>query len=153
MDAATITPATFTVSPTSALQDLNDFLLNLCQSTPFDNEQVMHLRGANFKVQWRLAKSQAPTHAMWKGRGPARSHAETEYRLSETADGGTRFDYSNEFENPGGAVGRLAGRRSAQGRGRRGAPPWVLLGDPGPAGGGWSGPSSAGGCAGTAGGP
>src|SRR6195952_4170773 len=73
-------------------------------------EQVMHLRGANFKVQWRLAKSQAPTHAMWKGRGPARSHAETEYRLSETADGGTRFDYRNEFRAPLGPLGAVASR-------------------------------------------
>lgn len=33
-------------SEITLLNDLNDFLLNLCQSTPFDNEQVMQLRQA-----------------------------------------------------------------------------------------------------------
>jgi hypothetical protein len=33
---------------------------------------------------------------VWKGKGPARSRAETEYRL-EAVDGGTRFSYRNEF--------------------------------------------------------
>ena len=33
-------------SEITLLNDLNDFLLNLCQSTPFDAEQVMHLRQA-----------------------------------------------------------------------------------------------------------
>ncbi len=33
-------------SEVTLLNDLNDFLLNLCQSTPFDGEQVMHLRQA-----------------------------------------------------------------------------------------------------------
>jgi len=33
-------------SEITLLQDLNDFLLSLCQSTPLTNEQVMHLRQA-----------------------------------------------------------------------------------------------------------
>lgn len=33
-------------SEITLLNDLNEFLLNLCQSTPFDNEQVMQLRQA-----------------------------------------------------------------------------------------------------------
>jgi DNA-binding response OmpR family regulator len=33
-------------SEVTLLQDLNDFLLSLCQSTPLTNEQVMHLRQA-----------------------------------------------------------------------------------------------------------
>ncbi len=33
-------------SEITLLNDLNDFLLNLCQTTPFDSEQVMHLRQA-----------------------------------------------------------------------------------------------------------
>lgn len=71
-------------------------------------EQVLHLRGANFKVKWHLAKSEAPNHAMWKGRGPARSHAETEYRLTDNGRGGTRFDYRNEFKAPLGPLGAFA---------------------------------------------
>jgi anti-sigma regulatory factor (Ser/Thr protein kinase) len=33
-------------SEITLLNDLNDFLLNLCRATPFDNDQVMHLRQA-----------------------------------------------------------------------------------------------------------
>ncbi|MCW2994608.1 MAG: hypothetical protein JWQ18_2103 [Conexibacter sp.] len=70
--------------------------------------QVLCLRGANFKVKWHLADSKAPHHATWKGRGPARSHAETEYRLSDNGKGGTRFDYRNEFKAPLGPLGAVA---------------------------------------------
>ena len=71
-------------------------------------EQTLCLRGANFKVKWHLDVNQAPTHAKWKGRGPARSHAETEYRLSDNGRGGTRFDYRNEFKAPLGPLGAIA---------------------------------------------
>jgi uncharacterized protein YndB with AHSA1/START domain len=73
-------------------------------------EQVLHLRGANFKVHWHLATSKAPNHAKWQGRGPARSHAETEYRLADNGRGGTRFDYRNEFKAPLGPLGAVASR-------------------------------------------
>ncbi len=42
-------------------------------------------------------------------RGPARSRARTEYVL-RSEDGGTCFDYHNEFRPPLGAVGALASR-------------------------------------------
>jgi uncharacterized protein YndB with AHSA1/START domain len=71
-------------------------------------EQVMCLRGANFKVKWKLAASSAPHHAKWQGKGPARSHAETEYTLSDNGHGGTRFDYRNEFKAPLGPLGAFA---------------------------------------------
>jgi hypothetical protein len=57
-------------------------------------EQTLHLRGVNFKVHWELVACEEGRHAEWHGRGPARSHAETEYRLT-AVDGGTRFDYRN----------------------------------------------------------
>jgi uncharacterized protein YndB with AHSA1/START domain len=69
--------------------------------------QTLCLRGANFKVTWELAACDAPHHAEWKGRGPARSKAATEYRLT-AVDGGTRFDYRNEFKAPLGPLGALA---------------------------------------------
>ena len=72
-------------------------------------EQILHLRGLNFHVNWELTSSDRPRHAHWKGRGPARSTAETEYRLSETG-AGTRFDYRTEFKVPFGPVGAVAGR-------------------------------------------
>jgi carbon monoxide dehydrogenase subunit G len=71
--------------------------------------QSMAIRGATFKVKWELAECQVPTLAHWKGRGPARSHAETEYRLT-AIDGGTRFDYRNSFAAPMGPLGAAASK-------------------------------------------
>lgn len=72
-------------------------------------EQQIHLRGVNLDVHWTLVQCQSPELAVWEGRGPARSRARTEYRLSRT-DGGTRFDYRNEFHAPLGPLGALASR-------------------------------------------
>jgi uncharacterized protein YndB with AHSA1/START domain len=72
-------------------------------------EQKMTLRGATFKVKWQLDVCEAPTHAMWRGKGPAGSHAETEYRLTPV-DGGTRFAYRNSFEAPLGPLGAAASK-------------------------------------------
>lgn len=72
--------------------------------------QTLSLRGAPFKVRWELEVCDAPHHAEWHGRGPARSKAETEYRLTEDGDGGTRFDYRNAFSAPMGPLGALASR-------------------------------------------
>ena len=82
-------------------------------------EQTLHLRGVNFKVHWELVECDKGHHAEWHGRGPARSHAETEYRLTPTGDGGTRFDYRNEFTAPLGPLGRVASRAVVGGLPRR----------------------------------
>ena len=71
--------------------------------------QTLTLRGAPFKVHWRLATCDEPRVAAWHGDGPARSRAETSYRL-EPCDGGTRFSYHNEFHAPLGLLGRAAER-------------------------------------------
>jgi uncharacterized protein YndB with AHSA1/START domain len=80
--------------------------------------QTLHLRGVNFKVHWELVACDALRHAEWHGRGPARSHAETEYRLT-AVDGGTRFDYRNEFKAPLGPLGAVASRALVGGLPRR----------------------------------
>lgn len=72
-------------------------------------EQVLHLRGADLRVRWRLVECRPPALARWEGHGPARSQAFIEYRLSPV-DEGTRFDYHNEFQPPFGTVGALASR-------------------------------------------
>ena len=79
--------------------------------TGFEVEQTLCLHHANFKVKWSLAECDAPHHAVWEGKGPAGSHA----RIVDTLvalDGGerTRFDYLNEYSQPGGFLGRVAGR-------------------------------------------
>ena len=76
----------------------------------YEMEQLLCLRGVNFKVHWELVRCEHPFHAEWHGRGPARSHAETEYRLSENGSGGTRFGYRNEFRAPLGPFGAIASR-------------------------------------------
>ena len=73
-------------------------------------DQVLCLRGVNFHVKWQLEESRRARYARWLGRGPARSRAETEYQLAETADGGTRFHYRNEFKAPLGPLGAAASR-------------------------------------------
>jgi Polyketide cyclase / dehydrase and lipid transport len=75
----------------------------------YEMEQTLHLRGVNFKVHWELVSLTEGRHAEWHGRGPARSHAETEYELT-AMDGGTRFSYRNVFNPPLGPIGRMASR-------------------------------------------
>lgn len=76
----------------------------------YEMEQSLCLRGVTFKVTWKLTTCEQPHHAEWKGRGPARSKAETEYRLTATPDGGTRFDYRNDFKAPLGPLGAVASK-------------------------------------------
>jgi carbon monoxide dehydrogenase subunit G len=84
----------------------------------YEMDQTLCLRGVNFKVHWDLVVCDRPHHAEWHGRGPARSHAETEYRLT-AVDGGTRFDYRNAFRAPLGPLGAVAGRALVGGVPRR----------------------------------
>jgi uncharacterized protein YndB with AHSA1/START domain len=72
-------------------------------------EQKLCLRGVSFWVHWELEEIDAPWFARWEGRGPARSKAIIEDRLAEH-DGGTRFDYRNEFKAPLGPLGAAASR-------------------------------------------
>jgi uncharacterized protein YndB with AHSA1/START domain len=75
----------------------------------YEMDQTLCLRGVNFHVHWELVDVDEPHHAAWHGRGPARSRAETEYRLTAAGDG-TRFDYRNEFKAPLGPLGAVASR-------------------------------------------
>lgn len=73
-------------------------------------EQTLCIRHTNFRVKWKVAEADAPRLAVWEGKGPARSRARTEYRLSANGDGGTRFDYVNDFKAPFGPLGSAAER-------------------------------------------
>ena len=75
----------------------------------FQMSQTLNLRGVRFKVHWTLEDVDAPRFARWEGRGPARSTAVTENRLSE-CDGRTHFDYRNEFRTPFGPLGAAASK-------------------------------------------
>ncbi len=73
-------------------------------------EQTLCLRGASFKVKWRLAEVEDDRRAVWEGTGPMRSYARTEYDITADGNGGTRFHYLNEFKAPGGPLGAAASR-------------------------------------------
>jgi uncharacterized protein YndB with AHSA1/START domain len=74
--------------------------------------QRLKLAGRGFDVRWQVTAADRPSHVVWTGEGPARSTAYVEYKLSAD-DGGTRFGYVNEFNLPGGFLGRFAGRAVA----------------------------------------
>jgi hypothetical protein len=72
-------------------------------------DQTLCIRGISFRVHWTLKYLEAPGYARWEGRGPARSRAVIEDRLS-MRDGVTRFDYHNEFRTPLGPLGAAASK-------------------------------------------
>jgi uncharacterized protein YndB with AHSA1/START domain len=73
-------------------------------------EQVLCIHHVNFHVKWELAESHRPREAKWQGKGPARSKAETEYRLEPLGADRTCFHYRNEFKAPFGPLGAAASR-------------------------------------------
>ncbi len=73
-------------------------------------DQQIHMRGVSLEVHWTAGRvPRRASCAVWEGRGPARSRAHSEYILS-AEDGGTRFDYRNEFRPPLGPVGAMVSR-------------------------------------------
>jgi uncharacterized protein YndB with AHSA1/START domain len=73
-------------------------------------DQQIHMRGVSLEVHWELIDCRPGELAVWQGRGPARSHAHSEYILEADDDGGTRFDYRNDFRGPLGPVGAIVSR-------------------------------------------
>ena len=73
-------------------------------------DQSMVVRGVTFKVHWTLVDVKSPNQAQWEGSGPAHSRALIRYVLTSTKDGGTAFEYTNEFHPPGGRLGNVASR-------------------------------------------
>lgn len=72
--------------------------------------QALCLRHVHFHVRWTVEEAMPCELAVWEGRGPARSKAHTIYRLSANGDGGTNFEYENEFKPPLGPLGSVASR-------------------------------------------
>ena len=70
--------------------------------------QRLKLAGKCFTVRWTVVENERARRVVWEGRGPMRSKASAVYDLAPAADG-TRFSYTNEYELPGGRLGRLAG--------------------------------------------
>jgi uncharacterized protein YndB with AHSA1/START domain len=75
----------------------------------YEMDQQIHMRGVRLEVHWKLVECRPGKLAIWEGRGPARSRARSEYVLS-AENGGTRFDYRNEFRPPLGPIGTIVSR-------------------------------------------
>lgn len=80
----------------------------------YEMDQQIHVRGVSLRVHWKLIECRRAKLAVWEGRGPARSRARTEYVLTPE-DGGTRFDYRNEFHAPLGPLGAIVSRALVRG--------------------------------------
>jgi len=68
--------------------------------------QCLKLAGQRFRVTWKVTEN-TPEKVVWEGKGPVRSRARVVYEF-EARDGGTCFNYMNEYNLPGGPVGRMA---------------------------------------------
>jgi carbon monoxide dehydrogenase subunit G len=71
--------------------------------------QCLKLAGRKFHVRWTVVENRPCEQVVWEGHGPIASHARVIYRF-EPNGGGTRFTYLNEYELPGGWLGRVATR-------------------------------------------
>jgi carbon monoxide dehydrogenase subunit G len=72
--------------------------------------QCLRLAGRKFKVRWTVVENDPCERVVWEGWGPIASHARVVYGFEPDGDGATRFSYLNEYDLPGGPLGRLAGR-------------------------------------------
>jgi carbon monoxide dehydrogenase subunit G len=70
--------------------------------------QTMKLAGRKFKVRWTVVENKPCDRVVWEGKGPVFSHARVMYDFKPNGDG-TNFSYTNEYDLPGGALGKIAG--------------------------------------------
>jgi carbon monoxide dehydrogenase subunit G len=86
------------------VSDISD--LPLVEGSEF--VQTLALAGKSFRVRWTVTRADRPEAADWEGDGPAGSRARVAYRLAASGER-THVVYENEFELPGGILGRTAG--------------------------------------------
>lgn len=72
--------------------------------------QRMKVVGKSFEVSWDVEVADRPSKVRWSGGGPMGSTARATYELEPNGNGGTKFSYTNEYDVPGGPVGKMAGR-------------------------------------------
>lgn len=70
--------------------------------------QVLKLAGKRFKVKWKVVENERAKRVVWEGRGPVRSKAKVIYELTANGEA-TNFFYANEYDLPGGPLGKMAG--------------------------------------------
>ena len=70
----------------------------------------MKVVGKSFEVSWDVEVADRPKKVRWSGDGPMGSKARATYELSSNGNGGTKFSYTNEYDVPGGPIGKVAGK-------------------------------------------
>jgi carbon monoxide dehydrogenase subunit G len=70
--------------------------------------QCLKLAGRRFNVHWKVVEDDPCRRVVWDGKGPVHSHARVVYEFEPNGNG-TRFSYCNEYDLPGGVLGRMAG--------------------------------------------
>jgi uncharacterized membrane protein len=76
--------------------------------------QCLKLAGKKFSVDWTVVENDPCKRVVWEGRGPVGSKARVTYGFGESTSSCTDFHYVNEYDLPGGALGRVAGRGVAR---------------------------------------
>ena len=77
--------------------------------------QILKLAGRKFHVRWTVVENAPCERVVWEGRGPVGSHARVVYQFANSSNGDhTDFHYINEYDLPGGVLGRAAGRGVAR---------------------------------------
>lgn len=77
--------------------------------------QCLKLAGRKFKVRWTVVENDPCRRVVWEGRGPVASHARVTYEFGDSSNNEcTDFSYTNEYDLPGGPLGRIAERTVAR---------------------------------------
>ncbi|MEA2448733.1 MAG: hypothetical protein QOG63_665 [Thermoleophilaceae bacterium] len=72
--------------------------------------QRMKVAGQKFRIKWHVDEADRPSRVVWTGKGPLGSGAKATYEIRKNGGDGVTFSYMNEYDLPGGPVGKLAGR-------------------------------------------
>ena len=77
--------------------------------------QWLRLAGRRFKVRWTVVENDPCKLVVWEGKGPVGSHARVSYAFGDSSgEDSTQFHYMNEYDLPGGPLGRIASRGVAR---------------------------------------
>ena len=77
--------------------------------------QWLRVAGRRFKVRWTVVENDPCKLVVWEGKGPVGSHARVSYAFGDSSgEDCTQFHYMNEYDLPGGPLGRIAGRGVAR---------------------------------------
>ena len=80
--------------------------------------QRMKVAGQKFRITWHVDEAERPSRVVWTGEGPMGTKAKATYEIESLNGDGCTFSYTNEYDLPGGPLGRLAGRSVSRVAGR-----------------------------------